>query len=246
MTQKQSTHQSFFDSQNTSFKRIKKALVISLLIHIALFGIYHFKSAKKAPPKPEKIEWVNVDEPEIKAPPPEEPPPPPPPPPPPAAETPPTDKPGAATPDGLNPNLDSIPPAQASAPAINPVDTAAPVRKAPPAAKVSQLRILPTPVVWAPADVNVDSDPVDDLGNTMPEYPDYAKRKDLEGFLKIEVIVDTNGTVFDINILKQEGHDEFVFATREAAMQWTFMRKFGSNGDPVRYKVHRDITFKLR
>lgn len=54
----------------------------------------------------------------------------------------------------------------------------------------------------------------------QPNYPDLARRMNLAGTVKIQVVVATNGTVKDAHVLG--GHPVLANAALDAAKKWRF------------------------
>ena len=60
------------------------------------------------------------------------------------------------------------------------------------------------------------------LSNPQPAYPELARRMSLEGVVKVELIVGTDGEIKDSRVLG--GHPILVDATLKALRNWKYER----------------------
>jgi TonB family protein len=68
----------------------------------------------------------------------------------------------------------------------------------------------------------------------QPEYPDLARKMNITGSVKIEVVVSANGTVKDARIVG--GHPVLATAALEAAKKWRFEPAAGETTGIVDFK----------
>ena len=75
-----------------------------------------------------------------------------------------------------------------------------------------------------------------------PEYPAVAVERRIEGTVRFQVVIGTDGTVERIRTLS--GHPLLVRAALRAARQWVFdTSDFG--GKPVRFVTSIEVPFRL-
>lgn len=77
-----------------------------------------------------------------------------------------------------------------------------------------------------------------------PEYPETAKHLGIEGTVVLELVVEKNGTVSDVKIIKSI-HPLLDNAAKEAALNLRFSPAMARDM-PVRCYVSMPITFSLR
>jgi len=85
------------------------------------------------------------------------------------------------------------------------------------------------------------------LSQPLPEYPDIAKRSNLEGIVIVEFVIDTTGGVLPGSARIVQARPEGIFedAAREAIYKWSFSP--GQQRDQkVRVRWQQPIRFKLR
>ncbi len=82
------------------------------------------------------------------------------------------------------------------------------------------------------------------LAQLPPNYPYTAKRRHIEGWVKIQFVVNKQGRVEDIRILKSEPEGTFDNAVQLAVSRWKF--KPGTiGGTAVKTRVEQTIKFDL-
>jgi periplasmic protein TonB len=82
------------------------------------------------------------------------------------------------------------------------------------------------------------------LNRIPPVYPMRAKRRGIEGWVKVKLMVDETGSVSRVTILEAEPPDIFEKAVRRSAGKWRF--KPGTvGGMPVKTWVETTIKFEL-
>jgi TonB family protein len=95
----------------------------------------------------------------------------------------------------------------------------------------------PLPGKWLRVEV-----PPEVVITSVPEYPDLAKRINLEGSVTVNVLVDKEGKVKKVQLMKSTD-DMFIQPALEAAKKWVFTPAI-MNGKPV--SVWVAIPFKFR
>ena len=80
--------------------------------------------------------------------------------------------------------------------------------------------------------------------STEPKYPEFAKQEGIEGLVILKLIIDTDGSVIKVTViksLKEYGFDEEAI---KAVKKWKFS-KCSVKGTPVKYTIFQPIAFKL-
>ncbi len=78
-----------------------------------------------------------------------------------------------------------------------------------------------------------------------PVYPDRARTAEMEGQAIVEALVDVDGTVMNVKLVKSSGFDILDQAALAAARKWTFTPA-EQRGQPVRVPVSIPFNFSLR
>ncbi len=82
------------------------------------------------------------------------------------------------------------------------------------------------------------------LAQFPPTYPYGAKRRQIEGWVQLQFIVNERGVVEDIRVIAAEPEGVFESAARQSISRWRF--KPGTiGGSPVKTKVEQTIKFTL-
>ena len=76
-----------------------------------------------------------------------------------------------------------------------------------------------------------------------PEYPELARRARVEGFVVLQAIIDKQGNVSDLEILRGLGLG-LDTAAQEAVAQWKYTPTF-YNGRPVDVILTVTVVFQL-
>ena len=76
----------------------------------------------------------------------------------------------------------------------------------------------------------------------QPAYPELARRARIEGLVRLEAIIATNGTVQGIHLI--QGHPLLAGAAIAAVRDWRYTPPT-LNGDPVEMVMYVDVNFKL-
>lgn len=75
-----------------------------------------------------------------------------------------------------------------------------------------------------------------------PDYPPLAQRARVEGVVRLEAVIATDGTIQNLRALS--GHPLLVGAALEAVSRWRYQPTL-LNGEPVEVLTEIDVTFKL-
>ena len=138
-------------------------------------------------------------------------------------------------------------PKQAELPKPQPIVEAKPPLPSPPAAPVTP--VFTPPVVSRPAPAVVSNEPkistgVVPLQRIPPKYPSRAADRHIEGWVKIEFTITTNGSVENAVVVEAEPAEIFDAAALKAINQWTFKEKI-VNGVAVEQRAVQTLQFKL-
>jgi TonB family protein len=79
--------------------------------------------------------------------------------------------------------------------------------------------------------------------NPVPEFTDEARRKKIQGIVILDLIVNSDGTVRDVNVVKslEPGLDRQAIAT---VGKWKF-QPATKDGKPVAVKISVETNFRL-
>ena len=159
-----------------------------------------------------------------------------------AAETRPPSIASAAAPGGA-PLLPA--PAQ-STPAQAGVDspTAAATEAAPSAAALPQSSPTADPAGSGPSLVPLRE--FSRVSTTQPDYPDDARRKGTEGWVRLEFTVNESGQVRDIVVVDAEPRGVFEDAASAALARWRFRPPVAADGRPVPLRTRVQLRFQLQ
>ncbi|MFP5307430.1 MAG: energy transducer TonB [Gammaproteobacteria bacterium] len=78
----------------------------------------------------------------------------------------------------------------------------------------------------------------------MAEYPESAQRRAIEGWVEIEFLVDAEGKVKNVSVLKSGPTRVFDAAAVKAIRRWEF-EPATRDGQPVDSQERRRVVFKL-
>lgn len=112
--------------------------------------------------------------------------------------------------------------------------------------ELSALPVQPVPAVVpvAPPPVTQEDRGASRTGGPLPIYPDWARRRGLEGVVTLRIFIDEEGRVERVNIESVEGDPRFGDEARRAVEQWTF-RPAIRQGRPTAAALKQNIRFKL-
>jgi len=129
--------------------------------------------------------------------------------------------------------------------AETPVDMTVPSGKASGSAQISALPSLPIDIdtTWYQAR-EVDQHPKA-IGAVEPVYPEEAKRRNLEGTLKLMLKIDPLGRVLSAEVVEATPPDVFNEAALAAFREARFHPAI-RDGRPVRYQAYMRVEFRLR
>lgn len=82
------------------------------------------------------------------------------------------------------------------------------------------------------------------LSKTEPQFPDSAKRKNITGYVRLQITIDQSSAIKSIDILEAKPEGYFEAAAMEAVKNWKFSAAY-QNGAPVESAIKRRIEFKL-
>jgi TonB family protein len=77
-----------------------------------------------------------------------------------------------------------------------------------------------------------------------PKYPEFAKEQGIEGLVILKLIIDTDGSVIEVSIIKSLKEYGFDDEAIKAVKKWKFS-KCAVKGTPVNYTIFQPIAFKL-
>ncbi len=75
-----------------------------------------------------------------------------------------------------------------------------------------------------------------------PEYPSLARRARIQGTVRLEALIATDGTIKGLKVIS--GHPLLVKAALEAVQQWRYQPTL-LNGQPVEVETEIDVNFTL-
>jgi protein TonB len=75
-----------------------------------------------------------------------------------------------------------------------------------------------------------------------PDYPQLAQRTHVQGIVRLEAVIATDGTIQGLRALS--GHPLLIGAAMEAVSRWRYQPTL-LNGEPVEVVTEIDVTFKL-
>ncbi len=79
----------------------------------------------------------------------------------------------------------------------------------------------------------------------IPAYPEEARRRNIEGRVMFQIVVDENGRVVEANVISAVPPGIFEEAAREAIMQWRY-RPAKIRDRPVRIRMNAPVEFNHR
>lgn len=83
------------------------------------------------------------------------------------------------------------------------------------------------------------------FGNKKPSYPPIARKSQIEGWVKVKVLVNEKGKVLKALVLDYQGHPSFKNATLGVARSWRFPIPT-QKGQRVRTWYTQKVVFRLR
>ena len=84
------------------------------------------------------------------------------------------------------------------------------------------------------------------LKKIAPNYPEYARRRNIEGFVILQFIVDIKGRVINPSVQQANPPGHFETAAIRTIRQWQFSPGRNDNGIPVPCRLQMRIDFKLK
>ena len=83
------------------------------------------------------------------------------------------------------------------------------------------------------------------VSTTQPDYPDDARRKGTEGWVRLEFTVNERGQVRDIVVVAAEPSGVFEDAASAALARWRFRPPVAADGRPVPLRTSVQLRFQL-
>jgi TonB family protein len=83
------------------------------------------------------------------------------------------------------------------------------------------------------------------VSTTQPDYPDDARRKGTEGWVRLEFTVNERGQVRDIVVVAAEPSGVFEDAASSALGRWRFRPPVAADGRPVPLRTSVQLRFQL-
>ena len=87
--------------------------------------------------------------------------------------------------------------------------------------------------------------PLQALARTQPGYPPAARRQNVEGWIRVQYVVDERGSVGPVKVLAAEPEGFFEQSVLRTVRAWRF-RPGTVNGEVVQALVEQTISFRLR
>ena len=82
------------------------------------------------------------------------------------------------------------------------------------------------------------------MNQTLPRYPRRARQRNIEGWVKVRFLVDKEGRVRNLRILKESPSGVFYKTVMETAPRWRFSPAT-KEGRPVNVWVEQTINFRM-
>ena len=107
---------------------------------------------------------------------------------------------------------------------------------------VARTSNMPAPSVYSAEGLD---GPPSVVRRVKPIYPETARRRRLEGETLLQVLVEADGRVAELSVLKSLGDEAMDRAAIEAVRQWRFTPPL-VNGDPVSVWIVITVDFNLK
>ncbi|MBL7544221.1 MAG: TonB family protein [Bdellovibrionaceae bacterium] len=82
------------------------------------------------------------------------------------------------------------------------------------------------------------------LSTSEPQFPEAAKRKNITGFVRLQITIDQSSAIKSIDILEAIPEGVFEAAAIDSIRNWRFSAAY-QNGAPIEATIKRKIEFKL-
>ncbi len=82
------------------------------------------------------------------------------------------------------------------------------------------------------------------IGQALPPYPHRARRRGVEGWVKVRFLITADGRVRDLSVLQESPKGVFLNTVMNTVPRWRF-KPGRKNGHPVAVWVEQTINFKL-
>ncbi|MGL1900921.1 MAG: TonB family protein [Fibrobacterales bacterium] len=90
----------------------------------------------------------------------------------------------------------------------------------------------------------LDNKSVKPFGNKRPHYPQFARDAEIEGWVKLKVLVNKKGRVTQVKVDKVVGHKSFAKETIKVAKKWRFP-PLTAKGRRVEAWITQTVLFQL-
>jgi len=107
----------------------------------------------------------------------------------------------------------------------------------PPPQEVNTTKLKPTPIR-----IGGQVEAAKLIFQVKPEYPPLAKMARIQGAVRLEALISTDGTIRSLRVLA--GHPLLVKAAIDAVARWRYQRT-PLNGDPVEVVTEIDVNFTV-
>lgn len=78
-----------------------------------------------------------------------------------------------------------------------------------------------------------------------PTYPERLRQQNIEGSVRVRIIVDADGSVESVSVSESSGYDEMDDAAVEAAYKYSFSPAEDADGNAVRCAISATVHFEL-
>mgnify|MGYP006077874529 CR=1 FL=1 len=82
------------------------------------------------------------------------------------------------------------------------------------------------------------------LSKTDPQFPDAAKKKNITGYVRVQITIDQSSAIKSIDVIEANPEGYFESSAVESVKNWKFSAAY-QNGTPVESTIKRRIEFKL-
>lgn len=117
-------------------------------------------------------------------------------------------------------------------------------QETPPTPPDPQPTAQPQPASTASQGVRTTEPPVQLPQNREPKYPRRALERNIEGTVKLELLVLSTGRVAEVKVLSSSGHRLLDDAAEKAVAQWIF-EPAKRNGKPITFLHTVDCKFRI-
>lgn len=83
------------------------------------------------------------------------------------------------------------------------------------------------------------------ISAVQPQYPENLRRQNIEGSVRIRLLVGTDGSVENVEVIESSGYDEMDEAAVNAIYEYSFSPAENTYGDAVRCAITTGVKFQL-